>query len=642
MSNRLNPETPSPENAEFFVCPQCHAGLQVDDAGMLCRNCNERYSYVAGIPQFYQSADVWQISAKGRPGIESVGDWKEFLRVYFPDADQRSWVSDTSRTMTLGLAGINEGARILDVGAGWGIYSIGAARLGAHVWAIDSNPEGLAFLKKRCQMENCERIVVAQASALRLPFADNSFDFVMFNGVLELLPEYITEGSPEQIQSAALREAGRVLRPGGRLSIAIENRYGLPYLTGSADEHTGLRFVTLLPRRLASIYSRMMRRKAFRIYTHSVKGLKRLLREAGLVPEHAYGAYPNYRFPDFIYSLVEPMSAKYLAADLRYRNAGTFSGRVQSKVFRLLAEFSSLPEYMLQKFPCSMVVVGSKGRVKKESPLSMGIRATRMGWLEDRREGGRSVLCRCAIEEEKFEAFRHEGDALKYFAGFNKGELVPSVVREEVRPGARIRVLEKVGHADFLLELKQSGWAVSRQVEGFTGFLRWHKSARNLSGKGFAHKYEVMPWIPRILAEDRRVVRFAADGAVSAAQTMLSNADFNPGNIGFAKGELVVFDWECPCREHPIMVLAHFFIQMTLFADRYPPVFKSREKRPERCLGDIFRKALYEEISRSENRWLGAIDDVFLWIATDFRAQFRESQVAIPDVRVIVERLSKG
>ncbi len=53
-------------------------------------------------------------------------------------------------------------------------------------------------------------------SALRLPFPDESFDFVYSIGVLHHLP------SPPD-QDAAVREVARILKPGGRLLVHESN-----------------------------------------------------------------------------------------------------------------------------------------------------------------------------------------------------------------------------------------------------------------------------------------------------------------------------------------------------------------------------------------------------------------------------------
>lgn len=72
------------------------------------------------------------------------------------------------------------------------------------------------MLDRACSKATAERLEVKflQADARQLPFPDNCFDGVISVSVLEFLPDL----------AAALREAYRVLKPGGRLVVGIIGR----------------------------------------------------------------------------------------------------------------------------------------------------------------------------------------------------------------------------------------------------------------------------------------------------------------------------------------------------------------------------------------------------------------------------------
>ena len=104
------------------------------------------------------------------------------------------------------------GARVLDAGCGTGLLTLAflrAHRRPADITSIDLSVRSLHTARKAAQkLRPAPRraVTFAQANALQLPFANETFDLVMTSGVLEYLP--LREG---------LQEMARVLAPGGIL-----------------------------------------------------------------------------------------------------------------------------------------------------------------------------------------------------------------------------------------------------------------------------------------------------------------------------------------------------------------------------------------------------------------------------------------
>ena len=105
-------------------------------------------------------------------------------------------------------AGIGEGMRVLDVGAGTGNASLPAAQAGAEVVASDLTPELLEAGRARADAEGIS-LEWAEADAENLPFEDASFDVVMSSIRAMFAPHH---------QEVA-GELARVCRPGGRIAL---------------------------------------------------------------------------------------------------------------------------------------------------------------------------------------------------------------------------------------------------------------------------------------------------------------------------------------------------------------------------------------------------------------------------------------
>jgi ubiquinone/menaquinone biosynthesis C-methylase UbiE len=117
--------------------------------------------------------------------------------------------------LPLSLAALQPGMRVVDVGCGRGEIVFHAARKECQVWGIDYAPEAVRVAKETltevCLSEELARWVVAQVNARQMPFSDDSVDVIFMLDVVEhLYPHELDE---------AMKEAFRILRPGGRLIV---------------------------------------------------------------------------------------------------------------------------------------------------------------------------------------------------------------------------------------------------------------------------------------------------------------------------------------------------------------------------------------------------------------------------------------
>jgi SAM-dependent methyltransferase len=227
-----------------------------------------------------------------------TGDWKAALLNHPEASVQRSaqMVLNVDRSNWHWLLDLPPDSRALDLGAGTGTNSHGLALQYREVVAVEPVMERVQFMQHRFRQEGLANVKILRTSLWDLPFAAGSFDLVAMNGVLEWVAEG-RSGNPGRLQEAALRNAVRMLRPGGYLYLGIENRLCLGYFAGYPDPHCGLPFVTILPRPLADWYARQRGRNGYRNYLYSSRGYRKLLRKAGFSHVEVYLALPSYNEP---------------------------------------------------------------------------------------------------------------------------------------------------------------------------------------------------------------------------------------------------------------------------------------------------------------------------------------------------------
>jgi SAM-dependent methyltransferase len=144
----------------------------------------------------------------GRAWAEDLGYPPELANV--PDAAVESFAGVANPWQ---LGRLAPGERVLDLGCGAGTDSLVAAQMvgsDGFVTGIDMTPQMRAKARAAAVEMGATNVEFVDGEAEQLPFPDDSFDVVISNGVIDLIPD----------KDAVFAELFRVLTPGGRMQIA--------------------------------------------------------------------------------------------------------------------------------------------------------------------------------------------------------------------------------------------------------------------------------------------------------------------------------------------------------------------------------------------------------------------------------------
>lgn len=123
---------------------------------------------------------------------------------------------------------------ILDIGSGKGQFLIAAAQLGMNAEGVELCEDYIDQTYKAAEQHGVT-VRVTQGEGERLPFSDETFDFLNLSEVIEHVED------PDML----LQEMYRVLKSGGKVYISVPNRYSW------FDTHYHIPFINWMPRSVA-------------------------------------------------------------------------------------------------------------------------------------------------------------------------------------------------------------------------------------------------------------------------------------------------------------------------------------------------------------------------------------------------------
>jgi len=171
---------------------------EADDATFAARCAEDRRHLAAIRAARAANAEAWF--------ARHAEDWDRLRLLHSPDGPVEAALDaalggDTAEARSLGA--------LLDVGTGTGRMAELFAARAKHVTGLDKSPEMLRIARARLQALPADQVDLVHGDFTALPFADNSFDTVLFHQVLHYAFD----------PAAVLAEAGRVSRPSARIAV---------------------------------------------------------------------------------------------------------------------------------------------------------------------------------------------------------------------------------------------------------------------------------------------------------------------------------------------------------------------------------------------------------------------------------------
>lgn len=178
-----------------------------------------------------------------------------------------------------------EQSDVLEIGCGMGAITELLCKKCNSVTAVELSKRRATATYLRCREYDNLEVIVGNLNDIQF---NKKYDYITLIGVLEYQNNFTSSSNPFKDFLAKIKQ---LLKPDGKLIIAIENKYGLKYWCGAPEDHSGIPYDGINNYAYSNIAK-----------TFSKKQLERLVKSVGFNNTYFYYPLPDYKMPQVVYS----------------------------------------------------------------------------------------------------------------------------------------------------------------------------------------------------------------------------------------------------------------------------------------------------------------------------------------------------
>jgi len=365
--------------SHLFCCPKCGEGLASPDSEfkLICHSCSKEWHIDDnGVIRMQRDDYTFSLDQKGMFKLlnELRGKTEEWLLHHVNELERKyrdfnyDYCLNPSRADWT-IMGDFSNKTVSELGCGYGSVSIPLAERNASMLIpVDATLERIKFLSLIARMKKLANIIPLHSDVLELPLTHQSFDKIVIVGLLEYASGFNSYVNlpVKKRQIDYIKNISNLLREKGEIWIGIENRLSPIHFWG-ASYHGELPFTPLLPRVIANVFHKLVKKHSFDVYLLTKKGYGKLLEKAGLHNTEFYYAFPNYKIPKFISSTDKNgIITKYIDSTTGFSKKYRISMKIVSALDRFNLAGMFFPSFFIRaRKSDSLKSVGIREHVRR-------------------------------------------------------------------------------------------------------------------------------------------------------------------------------------------------------------------------------------------------------------------------------------